>query len=131
MTDTTSVTSSYDKDHDPLSHDEHGHHPTVAVYLAVFVALIVLLVATVLAAEIEFSVAEGQHAAGIGTLNFILAATIASVKAVLIIMFFMHVRYSTPLIWLAAGTGFFFLAIMFAFGMADYLTRIGPFTGQQ
>jgi len=133
MTDTTTVTSSYDKHHDPLGHDDHGNHPTIGVYLAVFVALMVLLVATVVAAEIEIGVDKEAHPAHpvSSTSNLIIAAGIASVKALLIILFFMHVRYSTPLIWLVAGAGFVFLAIMFSFGMADYLTRLGPFTGQQ
>ncbi len=123
MTDTKTVTSSYDADHDPLSHEQGHPHPTLATYLSVFVALMVLLVVTILAAEVEFSAAEGGHTAGIGTVNFFIAAAIASVKAILIIMFFMHVRYSTPLVWLVAGAGFFFLAIMFSFGLADYATR--------
>ena len=124
MTDTTTITSSYDKQHDPMGH-ENGHHPTVGTYLAVFVALMVLLIATVVAAEYEVHVdAEAHGADTISSFwNLVIAASIASVKAILIIMFFMHVRYSTPLIWLVAGAGFFFLAIMFSFGMTDYLTR--------
>jgi cytochrome c oxidase subunit 4 len=133
MTDTTTITSSYDKSHDPLGHDDHAHHPTVGTYLAVFVALMLLLVATVVAAEIEIGVDKEPHPAhAVSSFwNLIIAAAIASTKALLIIMFFMHVRYSTPLIWLVSGAGFLFLAIMFAFTFADYMTRLGPFTGQQ
>lgn len=92
--------------------DLEHNHPSLAVYVSVFIALIVLLVVTVVVAEMEF-----------GAANFIVAAAIASVKAVLIIMFFMHVRYGSHLIWLVAGAGFFWLAIMFTLTMADYLTR--------
>jgi cytochrome c oxidase subunit IV len=125
MTDTTTVTSSYDSQHDPMGHENGHHHPTVGTYLAVFVALMVLLIATVIAAEYEVHVdAEGRAAHTVSSFwNLVIAASIASVKAILIIMFFMHVRYSTPLIWLVAGAGFIFLAIMFSFGMTDYLTR--------
>lgn len=89
-------------------------HPTLKTYYVVFAALLVLLVATVFVAELD-----------LGAWNFLAAASIATVKAVLIILFFMHVRYSQPLIWLVAGAGFFWLAIMFALTMADYLTRPG------
>lgn len=44
-------------------------------------------------------------------------------KAALILLFFMHIRYSTPLIWLVAGAGFLWLAILFGLTFADYLTR--------
>lgn len=92
-----------------------SHHPTSAVYYSVFAALIVLLFATVGVAYIDL----GHHA------NFPVAVLIATVKASLIILFFMHVRYSPPLIWLVAGAGFFWLGIMFALALADYFTRIG------
>ena len=92
---------------------EHSeHHPSVGVYLAIFAALLVLLVITVFVAEMEF-----------GRWNFPVAAGIATVKAALIILFFMHVRYSTTLTWLFALAGFFWLAILFALTLADYMTR--------
>jgi cytochrome c oxidase subunit 4 len=40
-----------------------------------------------------------------------------------VVLFFMHVRWSSKLVWLSAVAGFFWLAIMFAFTMQDYLTR--------
>lgn len=91
---------------------EHHHHPTLGTYIAVFVALLVLLAVTVFAAEVE-----------LGRFNFLAAAAIATVKAVLIVLFFMHVKYSTPLTWLVSAAGFFVLAILFALTMSDYLTR--------
>jgi len=97
-----------------INHAEHATpaHPTTRMYYVVFAALIALLVATVFAAEVDA-----------GPLNFPIAATIATIKAVLILLFFMHVRYSTPLVWLVAGAGFFWLAILFGLTFADYLTR--------
>jgi cytochrome c oxidase subunit 4 len=90
---------------------EH-HHPTRGTYIAVFISLMVLLGVTVLVAEVE-----------LGRWNFLAAAVIASIKALLIILFFMHVRYSPPLTWLVSAAGFFWLAILFGLTMADYLTR--------
>ena len=90
------------------------HHPTTKTYYAVFAALLVLLVATVAASEVD-----------LGPWNFLVATTIASAKALLIVLYFMHVRYSQPLIWLVAGAGFFWLGILFALTMNDYLTRGG------
>jgi cytochrome c oxidase subunit 4 len=88
-------------------------HPTTRVYVAVFIALMVLLALTVGVSEIHF-----------GAMNFAVAVAIASMKALLILLFFMHVRYSEPLTWLVAGAGFFWLAILFALTLSDYFTRL-------
>jgi cytochrome c oxidase subunit 4 len=96
---------------------EHGAvattaHPSLRVYYLVFAALLALLVVTVVMAEVE-----------LGAFNFFVAAAIATLKAVLIMLFFMHVRYSLPLTWLVAGAGFFWLGILFVLTLSDYLTR--------
>jgi cytochrome c oxidase subunit 4 len=92
---------------------EHAaHHPATSVYYAIFAALLVLLAVTIGVAEID-----------LGRLNFPLAAAIATLKALLILLFFMHVRYAKPLIWLVAGAAFFWLAILFALTLSDYWTR--------
>ena len=44
-------------------------------------------------------------------------------KAALVILFFMHVRWSTRLTWVVAASGFFWLLILFGLTMQDYLTR--------
>jgi cytochrome c oxidase subunit 4 len=87
-------------------------HPTTGLYYSVFAALLVLLAITVAAAEVD-----------LGRLNFPLAAAIATMKAMLIMLYFMHVRYSKPLIWLVAGAGIFWLAILFSLTFSDFLTR--------
>ena len=87
-------------------------HPAVSVYYVVFVALLILLVATVAVAQLD-----------LGPLNFVAAALVATTKALLIMLFFMHVRYSPPLIWLVAFAGFAWLLILFAITLADYFTR--------
>jgi cytochrome c oxidase subunit 4 len=94
-------------------------HPATTTYIAVFVALLALLGLTVGIAEVEF-----------GAWNFPIAAAIATAKAALIILYFMHVRYSQPLTWLVATAGFFWLAILFSLTMADYLTRSSLPLGQ-
>lgn len=101
-----------------MSEPLHGHeaaaehHPATRVYYAVFAALLVLLAATVGIAQID-----------LGAANFLAAALVATSKALLIMLFFMHVRYSPPLTWLVAFSGFAWLAILFAFTLADYFTR--------
>jgi cytochrome c oxidase subunit 4 len=79
--------------------------------------LIALLVLTVAAADIDFA------AHGFAFLNIIIAMIIAGLKAVLVVLFFMHVRLSSRLTWLFASTAFFFLALLLAFTVADYSTR--------
>lgn len=95
-------------------HDTHSHIVPIKVYLLVYVALLVLLVATVGAAHLP-----GHHT----LLNNVIALTIAVVKAVLVMLYFMHVRYSTRLTWLWASAGFFWLVIMFILTLGDYFTR--------
>jgi cytochrome c oxidase subunit IV len=88
--------------------DEPGEN----VYYAVFAALMLLLALTVVAARFD-----------LGRFGLIVAAGIAGVKALLILLFFMHVRYSRPLTWLVAGAAFFWLAILLGLTLADYGTR--------
>jgi cytochrome c oxidase subunit IV len=87
-------------------------HPQQKTYYIVFGALLALLVATVVVAETN-----------IGAAGFLLAVVIASVKALLILLYFMHVRYSRPLIWIVAGSAFFWMAILFGLTFSDYETR--------
>jgi cytochrome c oxidase subunit IV len=90
----------------------HREHGSVRIYWVVFAALMALLGATMLATLID-----------IGPLNIALALTIATIKAVLIILYFMHVRHSSRLIWLAAGAAFFWVGIMLGFVLTDYISR--------
>jgi cytochrome c oxidase subunit IV len=81
-------------------------------YYIIFAVLLVLLVLTVVAAEFDF-----------GAANLIIAMAIAGAKAVLIVLYFMHIRYSLPIVQIAAVTGVLWLVIAGTFTMADYLTR--------
>ena len=59
----------------------------------------------------------------LGWFGVVVALTIAIVKAVLVVLYFMHLRYSSRLTWVFAGAGFVWLLLMFAFTFADYLSR--------
>ena len=59
----------------------------------------------------------------LGPVNTVVAMTISLVKGALIVLFFMHIRYSKPLLWVFAGAGFFWLGIMFVLALSDYMTR--------
>ena len=63
----------------------------------------------------------------LGQLNFPIALGIAILKATLVILFFMHLKYSSRLTKLICGTAFFFLVILFGLTLSDYLSR-GWFT---
>ena len=93
--------------------ESNSHHvvPT-RTYFMVFVWLAVLMVITIAASRID-----------LGGWNVPIALAIASLKALLIMLIFMHVRYSSPLVKMIAASGFLWLGIMFAFIAADVLTR--------
>ncbi|RMF65911.1 MAG: caa(3)-type oxidase subunit IV [Calditrichaeota bacterium] len=82
------------------------------VYFAVFFTLITLTGLTVWVAFYD-----------LGPWNDVAALGIAMTKALLVILYFMHVRYSTRLTWAFVGAGFLFLIILLAFTMSDVLTR--------
>jgi cytochrome c oxidase subunit IV len=90
---------------------EHIVQPRV--YITIFLALMVGTTLTVLAAFYDFP----------GPLNAVVALTIAVLKATLVILYFMHVRYSSRLIWLVIAAALFWLAIMFSITFSDYWTR--------
>ena len=89
-----------------------GHVAPKTMYYAVFAALIVGTGLTVLVAFFD-----------LGVFNNILMLSIACAKALLVILFFMHVRWSSRLTWLVVASGFFWLIILFGITMTDYLTR--------
>ncbi len=88
------------------------HVTSRKVYFLVFGALLVLTGLTVVAAK-----------ADLGPFNDVVALAIAVTKAMLVILFFMHVRYSTRMTILTALAGFFWLAILLGLTLADYASR--------
>jgi len=89
------------------------HIVPVRVYFVIFLAL---LAGTILTAWVAFYNFPGP-------LNAIVALTIACIKGGLVILYFMHMRYSARLIWVVFGAALFWLAIMFALTFSDYSTR--------
>ena len=89
-----------------------GHVAPKSMYYAVFAALMIGTALTVGVAFID-----------LGAMNNVLMLGIAMTKALLVILFFMHVRWSTRLTWVVAASGFFWLLILFGLTMQDYLTR--------
>lgn len=89
------------------------HHHSIKPYVLVLVSLLVLTVVTYGAALIDFGHPWSDA----------IALAIALTKASLVVMFFMHVKGSTPLIKMAAAGGFFWLLVFFAFMLSDYLER--------
>jgi len=89
-----------------------SHISPKSVYFSIFGALMALTALTVYVAF--------QH---LGWLNFPVAISIALIKASLVVLFFMHVKYSSKLTKLLVGSTFFFLASLFGLTMTDYLSR--------
>lgn len=85
---------------------------TPKTYVKVFGLLMGLLVLTVAANFVN-----------LGPFNIVLAMSISVAKALLIVLFFMEVRYSHPIVWLFAGASFLWLLLLLVFTMSDYATR--------
>ena len=88
------------------------HIAPKTLYYAVFGALIVGTVLTVVAAKFDM-----------GALNNVVMLTIAITKATLVVLYFMHVRWGSRLTWVIVASSFFWLLIMFALTMMDYMSR--------
>jgi cytochrome c oxidase subunit 4 len=89
-------------------------------YFKVLILLALLMALTVFA--YYFNMGE--------VMNIAVALAIAVAKMILILLFFMHVKYSSRLTWIFASAGFFWLIILFTLTLADYVTRftwISPF----
>jgi len=89
-----------------------GHVVPARIYYTIFA---ILLLCTYLTVQIAF--------VDLGRLNAVAALTIAVFKAVLVVLFFMHVRYSTRLTWVVVIAAVFWLMILLALTAGDYLTR--------
>jgi cytochrome c oxidase subunit 4 len=92
---------------------EHKQHiSSIGEYLAIFVALLGLTALTVWAAFQDM-----------GAYNDLVAMSIAVTKVLLVLLYFMHLKYSSKLTWIFAGAGFFWLFILFGLTLSDYLSR--------
>ncbi|MGD0425473.1 MAG: cytochrome C oxidase subunit IV family protein [Candidatus Acidiferrales bacterium] len=101
-----------------------AHVVAVKTYLGIFIALLVLTGLTTGAAFIDFGdLHTGIPLLRVIPLNTVVALAIAVVKMLLVILFFMHVKYSSGLTKIVVMAGFLFLAILVSFTLADELTR--------
>jgi cytochrome c oxidase subunit 4 len=89
-----------------------NHIVPTRVYYAIFG---LLMLCTYLTVQMAFF--------DLGPFNIVAALAIAVFKAILVILFFMHVRYSTRLTWAVVVGGVFWLGILLVLTMGDYLTR--------
>ena len=90
----------------------HHHVSSSAMFFNVLVALLILTVVTVGASRIDF-----------GPANMLIAMLIASVKASLVILFFMHVKWDTAINKIVFLSSFLFLSLLFIFTLSDHATR--------
>jgi cytochrome c oxidase subunit 4 len=93
--------------------DNHVHILPKRLYYTIFGILMLCTYLTVQIALFD-----------LGPLNAIAALTIAVFKATIVVLFFMHVKYSTRLTWIVITGSVFWLFIMLALTMSDYLTRV-------
>ena len=94
-------------------HDEHAHHiVSPKVYVVILIALLVGTALTVWASFID-----------LGFWNPIIALAIASTKAMLVMLFFMHVWYSSKLTKLTVFAGVFTFLILISLTLTDYISR--------
>jgi cytochrome c oxidase subunit 4 len=90
-------------------------HPTPLLYVGIVFCLFVGTVVTYFAATIDM-----------GMWNPVVALTIACTKAVLVVLFFMHVHYSDKLTKVTVVAGLFWLMILITLSLSDYIGRSLP-----
>ncbi len=97
-----------------VTNPEHAEHHIVTprTYIFVFITLLIFTGLTVVAAYID-----------LGILNPVVALAIASFKAVVVLLFFMHVKYQSRLIKLTVASGFFTFLVLTTMTMSDYISR--------
>jgi cytochrome c oxidase subunit 4 len=88
------------------------HIVSKRTYFIIFAALMILTATTVSVATID-----------LGPMNIVAALVIAAFKATLVLLFFMHVRYSPRIIGLIIFAGLLWLALLIVLTLTDYLTR--------
>lgn len=100
----------------PSTEQEHfspeSHVVPVSLYVVIWATLMACTALTVFAASVD-----------LGIFNIVVALVIATFKGTLVVLFFMHLRYSTKLTMITVIAALFWLFIMFSLSMTDYLTR--------
>lgn len=102
--------------HDPpnITNPEHAEHHIVTPlqYGYVYITLLAFTLLTIFAADWNM-----------GVFNPVVALGIASTKAVVVILFFMHVKYQSGLIKMTVASGFFTFLILITMTLSDYISR--------
>ena len=101
-------------DADNVTNPEHAEHHIVSPmqYGFVYISLLIGTALTVVAANIDM-----------GVFNPIVALGIASTKMVIVILFFMHVKYQSNLVKMTVGAGFFTFIVLITMTLTDYMSR--------
>lgn len=102
---------------DSNAHAKFGHLVPIKVSAMILGALVALTIITVVAASHDF---------GAASINIIIAMTIASIKATLVALWFMHLKFEDVAIWVFILTPFLLLAILIGFTLTDVFSRIFP-----
>ena len=89
-----------------------AHVVPLRTYYTIFAALLAGTAVTVWVAFMD-----------LGPLNTVVAITIAVLKALLVVLYFMHVKYSSRLTWVFAAAGFVWLVLMIGLTIADFDSR--------
>lgn len=107
------MSAPHDKDFESIEEHEHHHHVVPPrIYVTILLALLVGTAATVGASFID-----------LGPMNPVIALAIAATKMILVVLFFMHVKYSTKLTKLTVGAGLFTFLVLVGMTLSDYWTR--------
>jgi cytochrome c oxidase subunit IV len=107
------MSAPHDKDFESIEEHEHHHHiVSPRVYVTILLALLVGTAVTVGASYVDM-----------GPLNPVIALAIAATKMILVVLFFMHVKYSTKLTKLTVGAGLFTFLVLVGMTLSDYWTR--------
>ena len=94
--------------------EEHGGEHIVSPKLYILIWIILLIFT---------GITTGVAFLDLGVFNPIIALVIAVTKASLVVLFFMHVKYSSKMIALVIGCGLFFLSILMVLTTSDYISR--------
>jgi len=90
----------------------HEHIESIKTYTIIFVSLLILTAVTTLVAMVD-----------LGPLSVVVALAIASVKMMLVALFFMHLRHSVVLMKVVVGGGLLWLGILLLLSMSDFVSR--------
>jgi cytochrome c oxidase subunit IV len=90
-----------------------GHVSSIKLYVGIFLTLMALTAITIVAAYVN-----------LGPWNKVVALGIASTKATLVVLYFMHVKYASRMTKLIVVSGFFFLMVLLSLTMLDYGSRM-------